>query len=443
MSTTAPRHRVLSGRVSRVDAAYPPAHGTQASRRFRILRTLLGFAHAWLCFLAVGPGAAVAQDLSESPPLVIEDLQCRGNSSTACSFILGQVYLLPGDRIDEKELQNARLRLASLRNFESVDIFLEKGSARGRAIVIVEVAEADPIVRELATGTSARHDAVTQFLGARLSHQNLFGTGKILDLTVRGRTELHGFPLEAAFVNLRYADPHLFDSKRYFFLAGAGYGEVHGTNKYGEFFDVESGGVGFSFGRRFWDFSYLIAGYDFLPKNEVTTGSFQKNGDFVIETRDNQHVLSFGYGWNSEDDYFFPTRGSGFSAGFNWAFGSTHQENDAYLQFRKTWQTHGGSLWTIKIGGQPQTEYRRSFDESQLHTIGFARPIAPSEKWGIKRGRWYIEHGLDPAGTTPEDHAIYEFGLKVGVRLEIDSFGLVDLYVLGSVDWVPYDGDDP
>jgi hypothetical protein len=66
MSTTAPRHRVLSGRVSRVDAAYPPAQGTQASRRFRILRRLLGFAHAWLCFLAMGPSAAVAQDLSES-----------------------------------------------------------------------------------------------------------------------------------------------------------------------------------------------------------------------------------------------------------------------------------------------------------------------------------------------------------------------------------------
>ena len=27
-----------------------------------------------------------------------------------------------------------------------------------------------------------------------------------------------------------------------------------------------------------------------------------------------------------------------------------------------------------------------------------------------------------------------EYGLKVGVRFELESFGLVDLYVIGSVD---------
>src|SRR5262245_41193063 len=82
---------------------------------------------------------------TDNSPIVVEDLECRGNASTSCTFILGQVYLAEGDIVDEDEIRNAELRLLWLRNFQSVSIHLEKGSARGKARVVVEVVEASPV----------------------------------------------------------------------------------------------------------------------------------------------------------------------------------------------------------------------------------------------------------------------------------------------------------
>jgi hypothetical protein len=57
-----------------------------------------------------GQAAAAA----DAETLIVEDLSCRGNVATSGDFILGHVYLAPGDTVDEEELGNARLRLGSL-----------------------------------------------------------------------------------------------------------------------------------------------------------------------------------------------------------------------------------------------------------------------------------------------------------------------------------------
>ena len=84
--------------------------------------------------------------------------------------------------MDERELREASVRLAWLRNFDSVSIFLEKGSQRGRANVVVEVHEARPITYEAALGLFSQASSVGQFVLARGTHYNLFGEGKILDV---------------------------------------------------------------------------------------------------------------------------------------------------------------------------------------------------------------------------------------------------------------------
>ena len=98
------------------------------------------------------------QAATDAETLIIEDFSCRGNAATSCDFILGHVYLAPGDVVDEEELGNARLRLASLPSFHSVQIYLEKGSARGRVRVVIEVTEADPYA---ANGSRAARSAST------------------------------------------------------------------------------------------------------------------------------------------------------------------------------------------------------------------------------------------------------------------------------------------
>ena len=62
-----------------------------------------------------------------------------------------------------------------------MDIYLEKGSEKGRVVVVIEVAEADSFTMALVLGTSFRRDTDIQTLAARFSDHNLFGAGKILD----------------------------------------------------------------------------------------------------------------------------------------------------------------------------------------------------------------------------------------------------------------------
>lgn len=386
--------------------------------------------------LALAPWSCFAQAAARDDALVIEDMQCRGNTLTSCDFILGHIYLSPGDAVDETEIQNAQLRLATLRTFESVGIRLERGSERGKAIVVVEVSEANPITSEWLLGASHRLDAFRIPFVGRLTHQNLFGTGKIADFTVTAVTPISGPTEEAYAAELRYADPHFLGSKRYFAIASASYANASIEGAYGEFQDADVLRFGVSVGRRIWDFSYLIVGYGFRPRLHVRSGHWTDDGVFELDEETSRHVMDFIYGWNSEDDLYFPTRGSTFHIGGGFDFGGDDDYDILLLQFRKTWQTEHG-YWTLKLGGDPSPEYRQSFSESQFLSVSYARALAPSDH--LKRGRWYVEPGFNGAGNDPNGDSRYELGLKVGVRLETEMFGLIDLYVMGSAN--PGSGD--
>lgn len=377
----------------------------------------------------------LAQDAGQNGPLVIEEILCRGNQTTSCNFILGHLYLSAGDVVDEEEIQNAEIRLASLSNFQAVNIHLERGSVRGSALIVVDVEESNPIFTEWAVGTSARLSSVSQLVAGRVSHQNVFGSGKILDLTVAGRYPVDEPTHRGVQAQIRYADPHLLNSKRYFAIASVFYVDAQGEDDYGSYGETERTRIGVTVGRRVWDFSYVTIGYGYQASLESRSGRWQRDGTFEIRDHSNRHAIDMIYGWNSEDDFYFPTRGSAFHIGFGWDFGTDDEENELHAQFRKTWSTGGNGLWAIKIGGEPTSELRQSFNEGQLFSVMYARPIAiEGGSAGTGRGRWYIEPGISPAGFAPGGRRIVEVGLKAGVRLEIASFGLIDLYVIGSTE---------
>jgi outer membrane protein assembly factor BamA len=387
------------------------------------------FACALIALIALTPLACLAQVEESDSPLVVDDVQCRGNALTACEFITGHVYLGAGDRLDEEELQNAKLRLTSLSNFESVDVRLEKGSAKGRVIVIVEVTEANPLETEWLVGVSSRLEAVRQVLAGRATHHNLFGAGKFGSATAAGAIPIDGPETREFSAGLVYADPHLFDSKRYFAVASVGYTNGRGEDLYGSFGEAELLRFGANVGRRLWDFSYVWVGYGYRAKLDVRSGRWQKDGTFELDEDENRHAVDVIYGWNSEDNLFFPTRGSSFHVGFGWNFGSDDEGNEFHFQYRKTWATDAGSLWTLKIGGEPSSEFRTTFGENQLLSFSYARPFAHPD---VRRGRWYIEPGYSQGGFAPGGREIHEVGLKVGVRLETRAFGLVDLYLMAT-----------
>jgi outer membrane protein assembly factor BamA len=363
--------------------------------------------------------------------LVVDELACRGNAVTSCDFILGHVYLASGDILDEEELDNARLRLASLPSFQSVDVYLERASVRDHVRVVIDVKEADPYVREWLAGTSSRLESLSQLLTGRLMHQNVFGTGKLFDVFALALIPLDGRERREFAARVQYVDPHWRNSKRTFFIAGMAAGRSEYENVQSSRLRVDNAAVDFKIGQRIFDFSYLSLDYRYNALIDIEQSRVLPDGTMerAAASLDN-HLIAASYGWNSEDDPYFPTRGS--RAYLRWIWASTAHDMITEGGFRKTWTTQSSTSWFVQIADTPGTEYRQAVDEHFEWNAGFARPIAGTNDGEVRRGRWYLSAGYSPQGSNAGGERLREFGLKIGVRLETHSFGVVDLYVLAS-----------
>jgi hypothetical protein len=229
---------------------------------------------------------------------------------------------------------------------------------------------------------------------------------------------------------VRYVDPMMFDSRRWFGILGASWNKFDFEDQYGNFAHTEALDLGATAGWRFADFSYLTAGVSYRPDIELSSGRWLRDGTFEVrDERNLDYWFGLAYGWNSEDDLLFPTQGSTLEVSASLVHGDA-TEYGFGAQFRKTWSWLG-AYWTLKLGGDPSPEYRFSISETQPLAVTYARPIEAGDN--VRRGRWYIEPGYFQPVWTGERH-VYEAGLKVGFRADTKAFGYVDLYLMGSVD---------
>ncbi|HEV7606831.1 MAG TPA: hypothetical protein VGO61_05810 [Steroidobacteraceae bacterium] len=398
---------------------------TTLSRRASIATLLLCF--AW--FANAQTGQTTGAD-----PLVVQEVTCAGNEQTSCEFIRDHLYLRAGQPLDEEEIRNAELRLSWLRNFQSVKIRLERGAQRGAVIVVIEVEEASAIATEWLLGASSRFESQRGVFAGRVAHQNLFGTGKIAEISAVALMPVAGEAVNESYdVALRYADPQLFGSSRYFAVASANWRKRRYVDTYGNFGALDAGQLELTLGRRIADFSYFTYTVTFRPDNDWVAGRYRSDGSFVITTPESfsKRASTLTYGWSTEDDLNFPTQGSTLqiTAGGDYEPGSP--VGRSHFQFRKTWPS-SRAYWTVKVGGDPSPEYRKSFGESQLLALSYARPVKTGEQ--IQRGRWYIEPGLALKGYTSSGTLFYEYGFKAGFRADTRTFGLVDLYLIATKD---------
>lgn len=367
-------------------------------------------------------------------PVVIQEVGCEGNDSTSCEFIRDHLYLKPGQLLDEEEIRNAELRLEALSRFEAVSVRLERGAARGYVTVIIEVDEAQPLTMEWLVGATSRLDAQRGVVAARVAHENLFGEAKVADVRFVANVPVGGDAYHEAYdVILRYADPHLMGSNRYFAVASAGWRKRRYLDPYGNFGELETGRLDVAVGRRFADFSYFTVGGTYRSDIGWNAGKWKSDGTFVNyqPDEDGNIAMRLVYGWSTEDNLHFPTQGSTLQIIAGGDYEPSEPEGRQHFQFRKTWPM-AGAYWTLKVGGDPSPEYRGAFGESQLLALTYSRAVIPSDE--IHRGRWYLEPGFGSKGYTSAGETVVEYGLKAGFRAETRSFGLVDFYLLATRD---------
>jgi len=393
---------------------------------------------------------AIAQSTTDAP-LLIEELECRGNEHTSCAYILSYLYLSAGSEVDEEEIRNAKFRLSALPNFTSVRIFLEKGSARGKAKLIVEVAEANPLLAETLAGLANER---AHLLGLRIGHQNLFGAGERLELTATALFPAGG-PLERESEQLRlqYIDPTLFGSDRYFFTAGVGHFRNRFTTKYGDELDTHETGIDFMVGRRLWDFSYFAIGYRYLTTGSLDSRVVRLDGFTEIDHSEYSNAFLLDYGWNSEDDPYFPSRGGrlrlSLALSDTYDRLSNHDPEDIpgppipaddgflariVLGYRHTWTIAASQYLHVKLGVAPGTESSSALDDDSGLTLGYERALPLQGLFAaFERGRWYVDL-KDFGWGLQRGHSISESGIRVGLRLDARQFGIVELYLQATTE---------
>lgn len=365
---------------------------------------------------------------AQSGALAVESLECRGNTVTRCSYVLEHVDLVVGGEVNETAVEDARYRLAALPNFSAVDIYLQRGSTPGRARVIVEVREQDPLTTHYVAGTSYYLSSISQRLAARITHQNLFGTGRLIEGLVDARVPLRDPSRRELHARVQYVDPRAFGSPRYYIIAGISHEEGRIEERNGSQFINDDTGIDVAVGRRIWDFSYVAIGYRYNWRSAANQYVCQRRDPCEFDDLAHEHILSFIYGWNSEDDPYFPTQGSRFVAGIQ--FNSPNELTTGSLGFRKTWRIRDDALVSFNAGASPGTEYQSSFEETFAFGVSYAQPLAPNERFGILRGRWYVSTGwnqIESHGNPTEISS--RIGIKAGVRFDTKAFGIVDLYV--------------
>jgi surface antigen Omp85-like protein len=391
---------------------------------------------------AMLPSHGRAQN-ADDRPLVVEGLQCRGAESTSCAYILSHVQLRAGEPIDEEELRNATFRLQALPNFTSVRIYLERGSERGNANVVVEVTEAKPL---LAEGLFRIANNGSNELGGRVSHQNLLGSGERLDFSAIVRSPAGG-PLErdSEYALLQYVDPNIFANGRYFLIAGVADNESTLATRYGDEFRGEATHLSLSLGRRIGDFSYLALRYGYFHTGHAFSSINRPDGSIDIDDVTFSRSLVVDYGWNSEDDPYFPTQGGRFNASLGFTPLDSHFSTDPEKNgdtgtaiglgfgYRHTWSFAPQRFWTFAFGA-PGTESRSDLDEGFLFSFGHARSLPTGGMWsGVRRGRWYVEGGWNWLGLG-EGREVQEAGIEVGLRLNTKSFGMVELSLRATTE---------
>lgn len=169
-----------------------------------------------LLVMSVRPAIATpADDLSDFGPLIeVELIEVAGNTATDAAVIKGALPVKAGDKLRAggPVLEAARYRVLALGFFRQVKLYLAKGSARGKVVLVVEVEERGTVVlNRLFFGTA---NYSPWWAGVDLGERNFLGTGLAVSgaFVVTGEGRTSGASAQQS-ASLRTGDSAFFGSR--------------------------------------------------------------------------------------------------------------------------------------------------------------------------------------------------------------------------------------
>lgn len=341
-----------------------------------------------IALAAIQPYSLDSNHNSDAAQLIIDDITCRGNITTECEFVTKKYFQDIGDVLNPEEIADARLRLGTLIQFRTVDVYLEKGRQRGHVVVVFDINETSNLLYELGAGYEyvrfpTYSKEYSYGLNGKITNFNFLGSGKQLSLsfsTAKGKDKSSGiangsfgsgtdrFIYQIEFLNINrpeiqsfdlgYYDPHFLSSKHYYLIANLQYREYKSENySYTRNFNIPPGSDFpyylipelqiFDYTRKYYDNKQsLLLGKRFARHSFVSIDTQRESGSGYGE-----NTFGLTYGWNSEDDTLFPTKGSTFSSRISRWMGrnevNVHYKNNVALDETHVFSFGGNATYNL------------------------------------------------------------------------------------------------
>lgn len=383
-----------------------------------------------LILLILLPVATYAQEVEPEnfhENYIIDSIECAGNLSTDCEIIKREIYQNIGDKLDEEEVSNSKIRLQLLGLFKSVDLSLKKGIDRGHVVLSVEVAEDNPFFSETTVMTSYFKSSGFSGLNSlgvalKFGHRNLFGKGKVLQTTLEPNGIMYP-DYKSYSGNIEYIDPHLFGHKRYFLSAKLQYTfndyDLPSTS-YSR--TKNSTSYSLNIGHRIFDFSHIGVGVS--QGNSKTISRNGENDLLIEETTESKPSYTLNYGWNSEDDPYFPTEGSKFDLTY---YKFEQYAPNAFAEFKQNWLINEKNFLILTANDWWAAKDEWSAENYNNFNLGL--------EWGYQARRNQAESFVTDARYFLKSSANYdnytrdniEGTLSAGVLLDTQSLGILKL----------------
>lgn len=140
-------------------------------------------------------------DLIEGPRVFIERIDIRGNRETVDRVIRRQFRVVEGDAFNSRELRRAEGRIRALGFFDEVEVRVREGATPDRAIISVDVEEAQTGSLNFG-GAFSSSDGVVGNVG--LTERNFLGRGQTVSLDFSGGSSTTNLAFS-------FLEPALFD----------------------------------------------------------------------------------------------------------------------------------------------------------------------------------------------------------------------------------------
>lgn len=374
--------------------------------------------------------------------LRLQDIQCQGNVVLSCEDLKSRMFLQIGEPLDEIEIQNAKLRMHSFPELQSAEISLEKGNSPEQAIVVIRVIESNYWSKRLSAGLISRGTNHFERITGEVQYNNFLNSGKILSLNVDQKHSLSTQTPHVWYSRIQYTDPHIFGSQRWFLTGGLSYlqNEIRGTDSDGDQLHFQSEKLfnDVKIGYRVSQSSFVSLGIFDTPINHLQshwTYFSDSSQSHQSEAPSFRQGVSFAYGWNTEDDADFTTRGSQFIASLSLYRPETNSFGTFYgasggLFYKKTWTSDSKNIWSFKVGIPNQFQQTAPLAEDIGLSLTYARDAKgfKSALFGdVTQTRKYVEAGYF-LGSVKE---MWVPGVKAGYMMQTQHLGVINFYLFG------------